>query len=128
MHDIYELKEMLMNELEEYGSKGELSAGSLDIIDKLAHTIKNLCKIIEADEEEYSSYNMMNGSYQDGSNTNGYQNGRSNRPYRGRSYARRGRYSRANEDIVESLRGMMSELPQDTQRDAQKLIQKLEMM
>ena len=128
MHDIYELKEMLMNELEEYGSKGELSAGSLDIIDKLAHTIKNLCKIIEADEEEYSSYNMMNGSYQDGSNTNGYQNGRSNRSYRGRSYARRGRYSRANEDIVSSLRGMMSELPQDTQRDAQKLIQKLEMM
>ena len=51
MHEIYELKEMLMQELEEYGRKGELKdVGSLEIIDKLAHTIKNLCKIIETAE------------------------------------------------------------------------------
>ena len=47
MHAIYELKDMLCKELEEYGEKGELTTGSLDVIDKLAHTIKNLDKIIE---------------------------------------------------------------------------------
>ena len=51
MHELYELKDMLMKELEEYGSKGELSAGTLDIVDKLTHTIKNLCKIIDEYDE-----------------------------------------------------------------------------
>lgn len=65
MHEIYELKEMLMKELEEYGSKGELTGGSLEVIDKLAHAIKNLCKIIEAAEEE-EEYSMAGGSYERG--------------------------------------------------------------
>ena len=47
MHAIYDLKETLCKELEEYGSRGELTAGTLDVVDKLAHTIKNLDKIIE---------------------------------------------------------------------------------
>ena len=70
MHEIYELKEMLMKELEEYGSKGELTGGSLDIVDKLAHATKNLCKIIEAMEEE-ESYSERGGSYEGGSNQSG---------------------------------------------------------
>lgn len=142
MHDIYELKEMLMKELEGYGSKGELSAGSLDIIDKLAHTIKNLCKIIESAEEE--EYSMMGGSYE--GNNMGMFRGGINRSYargrgrnvkrdsmgryssEGRRYSREGGYSRADEmeDMVESIRGMMKELPQDVQRDAQRFVQKLE--
>lgn len=52
MDEIYELKEMLCKELEEYGRKGEMSAGSLEIVDKLAHAVKNLGKIIEMYEEE----------------------------------------------------------------------------
>ena len=68
MHELYELKEKLMDELNEYARK-EMSAGSLDVVDKLAHTIKNLCKIIE-DVEQYSeeggSY-AGGGSYEGGS-------------------------------------------------------------
>ena len=60
MHELYELKEKLMRELEEYGTK-ELSAGTLQAVDTLAHAIKNLCKIIEAAEEE--EYSMAGGSY-----------------------------------------------------------------
>ena len=45
MHELYELKEMLMNELKEYGEKGEMTSGTLDVVDKLSHAIKNLCKI-----------------------------------------------------------------------------------
>ena len=72
MHELYELKDRLCDELKEFGSK-EMSAGSLDTIDKLAHAIKNLDKII--DHDDYS------GDYM---------------PMRDRSYARRrdamGRY------------------------------------
>ena len=39
-----ELKEKLMSELIDY-SQRELTQSSLDIIDKLAHALKNLCKI-----------------------------------------------------------------------------------
>ena len=46
MHELYKLKDMLCEELKEYGSKSEMSAGSLEIVDKLSHAIKNLDKII----------------------------------------------------------------------------------
>ena len=39
-----ELKEKLMRELMDY-AHGELTHSSLDIIDKLAHALKNVCKI-----------------------------------------------------------------------------------
>ena len=54
MTKLHELKEKLMDELEEYTRKDELSAGDLEVVDKLTHTIKNLCKIIEDSEEMYS--------------------------------------------------------------------------
>lgn len=59
MKEIYELKERLMNELKEYGKK-EMSTGSLDVIDKLSHSIKNIDKIL--DREEYSNRMMPNYS------------------------------------------------------------------
>lgn len=54
MKELYELREKLCDELKGYGKK-ELSAGSLDVVDKLAHTVKNLDKIIGFDGE-YSGY------------------------------------------------------------------------
>ena len=39
-----ELKEKLMNELLDYSGR-ELTHGTLEVIDKLAHALKNLCKI-----------------------------------------------------------------------------------
>ena len=94
MHEIYELKEMLMKELEEYGRKRDMSTGTLEVVDKLAHTIKNLCKIIEAAEEEEGGYSGRGGSYRGGSygsyarGGRGGQGGGSNRvgSYRGGSY------------------------------------------
>lgn len=153
MHELYELKEMLCKELEEYGAKKDLTAGSLEVVDRLAHTVKNLDKIIESyeDEEEYSN---ADGPYRDGMTGNmggtsyardGRRNGRGG-TYRGRydgSYARgRGRnakrdsmgryssegYSRADgmDEMVYSIRSMMGELPPDVQRDAQRFVDKLE--
>lgn len=153
MHEIYELKEMLCEELEKYGSKGDLSTGELEIVDKLAHAVKNLGKIIEMyEDEEYSGAyayedGMMGGSYRrggrgDGSSRGGSSSNRGGSYARGDGRSRRGEnnptgrnqysreqgYSRADEmgDMIESIRGMMGELPQEVQRDAQRFVQKLE--
>jgi hypothetical protein len=133
MHDIKKLKEMLMEELAEYGKGKELTMGSLDMVDKLAHAIKNLCKIVESgEEEEYSradgmggegSYRgMYRGSYR-GSYADEGGSYRRRRDSMGR-YSRDG-YSRAEEkedelhDIVDQLRSMAKDLPQPTQRAIQ---------
>ena len=150
MHELYEIKEMLMNELKQYSNKGELTSGTLEVVDKLTHSIKNICKIIEAyeAEEEYSS----RGSYNDGSyRGNGYARGGRRYSYendnmsyargRGRNarrdsmgrYASEGRYSRDggysmdSGEMVESLREMMQEAPNDQIKiEMQKLVQKME--
>lgn len=129
MHDIKKLKEMLMEELAEYGKGKELTMGSLDMVDKLAHATKNLCKIVESgEEEEYSradgmgSYRMRGGSYR-GSYADEGGSYRRRRDSMGR-YSREG-YSRAEEkedelhDIVDQLRSMAKDLPQPTQRAIQ---------
>lgn len=128
MHEIYELKEMLCKELEEYGRKGEMSAGTLDIVDKLAHAVKNLGKIIEMDEGEYS------GRQGGGSNRGGFSRQGGGSSYRG-SYARggssrggsstrrdsMGRYSReeysmAADDVIGQLEDMMESAPDEKSR------------
>lgn len=133
MHKLYELKEMLCEELKEYGDK-KLDAGSLEVIDKLAHSIKNIDKIIEAyDEEEYS---MAGGSYEGGGSYARGGRGGGNRGggrsnaggggsyayARGGSYARRdsrGRYSResgysrAEDDFKMQLEELMQDAPNE---------------
>ena len=122
MHEIHELKERLCDELEEYGSKGKLDVGDLDVVDKLAHTIKNLDKIIEAYDGEYS------GEYM-------YEN-RERMPY---SYARgrrgsvrrdsMGRYSRDSKMMIGELKDLMEDAPDErTKMEFKKFIQKIEQM
>lgn len=114
MHELYELKELLCDELKKYGGKGELSAGSLEIVDKLAHAAKNLDKVIESYEDDGYS-----GRYYYGDRT-----------YRG-SYARRrdrmGRYSR--DGMADKLRELMHDAPDDrTREEIRKLADKMESM
>ena len=132
MHDLYELRELLCKELKEYGSKGELNAGTLDVVDKLAHAVKNLDKIIGVDEDGYSgSYPMWRGAYADG-NRGSYRGS-----YAGRRNARRdsmGRYSgergySRDGGMVEELRELMEDAPDErTRQEFQRFIQKLENM
>lgn len=154
MHKLYELKDMLCDELEEYASKGKLDVGGLEIVDKLSHAIKNLDKIIESYEEE-EGYSMegRGGSYAyaQGGNTGGNMGGNTGRSNRGsyergrgrnarrdsmgRYSSRRGRYSReggysmASEDMVNELREIMQDAPDEqTRMEFERLIQKLEQM
>lgn len=55
MHKLYMLRDTLCEELEEVAKKGSISTSDLDTIDKLAHSIKNLDKILMG-EGSYNSY------------------------------------------------------------------------
>ena len=125
MKELYELKEMLCDELKEYGKKGELkNAGTLDVVDKLAHTVKNLDKIIEAYDDDGAS-SMYPYSYDDGMNG---RSTRDSRNYRGGSYAQKrdsmGRYSR--DGIADKLRDLMDEAPDEkTRQDIQRIVDRM---
>lgn len=76
MHDLTNLKEMLVKELEEYGKSGNLSKSSLDAVDKLAHAAKNVIKVVESCEEE-ESYSKRSMGYSRGYERS-YADGRDN--------------------------------------------------
>lgn len=62
MHKLNELREMLMEELNKCASKGELSAGSLDVVDKLTHAIKSIDTILAMEEAGYSNEGGYSGA------------------------------------------------------------------
>ena len=149
MHELYELKEMLCEELKKYGEKSDMSTGSLEVVDKLAHTVKNLGKIIEMYEMEEDGYSgtypmyydyegrgsyenrggsYIGGSYEGGSYARGGRGGNRGSYAGRRGNVRRdamGRYSRASEDVKEQLREIMEEAPDNMKSDILKLINKM---
>lgn len=127
MKKMKELKEMLCEELEKITKDGELSAGSLDVIDKLTHSIKSIDTIIAM--EEYSEDDGMSyeGSYARGGR-NGNSNARNrrrdsmgrysrNNSYRG-SYGNGSDYSREEEmeNLKMELRGLLEEAENEEER------------
>lgn len=149
MHTYYDVKDMLKRELDEIVKKGELSAGSLETIDKLLNSIKNACKIVmyeEYSEDEYSSAGGegMSGGYSNARGRGGnarrdsmgrysregsgnYSNARGGRG--GRGYSRRG-YSYDDgekEEKISILQDMMSDVSSEEERRAlQKIIRRME--
>ena len=133
MDAVYDLKDMLCEELEEYGKKDKLDVGGLEIVDKLAHTIKNLDKIIESYEDEGYSEAYYDGSYEGTGNMGGGNMGGSYAMARGRGRnAKRdsmGRYSRDGKMMAQELRELMEDAPDERIRmELQKVIQKVENM
>lgn len=135
MHAIYDLKEMLCKQLEDYGKKGELTAAVLERVDMLAHAVKNLDRIIESMEESEYSERMDGRSYGDRSYRDGrsYDDGRS--MARGRMNAprdSRGRYSgddgySRHGDTMEQLRDMAETAPDErTRQEINRLVARLE--
>lgn len=139
MHKLYDLKDMLCEELEQFGSRDKLTSGSLETIDKLAHAAKNVGKIIEMCEEEKYS---MDGGMSNRSYRNSYDGGMSRRGYSGDGYYyddgmshRRGRaangrfVSRDGSEMARRLREMMQEAPDENARmEIQRLADKMESM
>lgn len=115
MDKMTELYDILCDELEKITEKGELTAGSLDAVDKIIDIMKDMEEMGYSGDE-----NMMGRSY--------------NRPY-GRSYRgsyaqrrdSRGRYSR--HDIVEQLEDIADSAPNEKARkEIERLITKMEQM
>lgn len=104
MHELHELKDKLIDLLEEYGRK-EMTSSNLDVIDKLTHTIKNLCKILDGDE--------------------GYSKRMS---YADRRRDSMGRYV-SDDGMIRELHRLKDEAPdQKTRMEIDRLIRKMETM
>lgn len=131
MHKLEQLKDMLCEELEEYGSRDKLDVGGLEIVDKLAHAIKNIDKIIESEEGYsegmYARRGIYRGSYDGGNYGDSYERGYSSRRGRGRKRDSMGRYARANDMMVDELRSLMEDAPDEQSRmEIERLISKME--
>lgn len=112
MVDWHELKDMLCDELDKVTKKGELSAGSLDIVDKLTHSIKSIETIM-----------AMNGYSNDGS----YSRRRDSMGrYSNRDYRYDG-YSRDKDHLISELHHLMDSATDDkTRQDFKRFISKME--
>ena len=89
MKAMEELRDMLCEELENITEQGEITTGSLEIIDKLTHSIKSIDTIMAMEESGYSNdyrYSRYDNSYNDRYSRRG--------SYRGRKRDSMGRYSR----------------------------------
>jgi len=119
MHKLYDLKEKLIGELEDYSENGKYSKEDVEAIKYMASAVDHICNICkDAEEEDGYSGRMypdgMGGSYR------GYsREGRGYSMARGRMNAprdSRGRYSGADGDV------------EDIKRDMQRLMDKVEKM
>ena len=121
MDKLYELKDKLMKELEDYSQNGKFSKEDVESIKFMASAVDHLCNIMEEDEG-YSGHYPYMGAY-DGRGTS----------YR-RSYKRdsMGRYSRENRgysrnDLADRMRELMADAPDDrTRQEIQRMVDKLE--
>lgn len=120
--NLYDLREMLCEELDEYNrdAKNGLNERVLDTVHKLTDTIKNIDKIMMLEDGDYSRTGEweadMRGNY-----------GRTENYNRGNSYANRGRhyvrghYSRSDgrERMISDIEDMMQDAT-GAERDAYK--------
>lgn len=123
MKGMEELKEMLCDELDEITEKGKITAGDLDAIDKLTHSIKSLETIMAMSEYSNDGGSYDGGSYAQRRDSMGrysrdnYSRGRNSRGYSRRGYSRDG-YSYGKEDMIEELEGLMDSAESEKEREA----------
>lgn len=117
---MYDLKEMLCTDLDQYARKGSLTRNDLDTVHMITDTIKNLDKISMMEEEGYSYGDgnwSANGSYSNGrmpmsENMNSGRRGGNRRDMDGESTNSGRRYMRNNysndsEDMESRMRREM---------------------
>lgn len=137
---LYELKETLCRELEEYLAKGELSTGDLEPIYKITKSVKNLCEILMMEEggrgrkDGYSrdGYGRSNDYSRDGewsANMRGNY-GRENSYARTGQHYVRGHYSRddGRQRMIEQVRRMMDEADGEDRENIRRCLETLKNM
>ena len=150
-NELHELCETIKEAIGEANEKikkagGSLSAGDVEYIDKLTHSLKSIKAVMAMmEDEDGGEYSGADGSSYRGGYSRRYDDGM-HPIYRGGSYARgrgsnarrdsMGRYSsrgysRAEGDmaeIVEELKGMMDSLPEEKKREVQRFVEKVDRM
>lgn len=139
MHAYHKLKEMLCKELEEIVNKGELTAGSLETIDKLTHSIKSLETIMAMEEAGYSNEGGYSGYgnsgarrrdsmgryadggsygsyYRDGGMDEGYSGRRYSEGYSGRRYSR----DEGKSQMIQQMEMLMENAQSQEEREVMK--------
>lgn len=111
MRKLYELKETLCEKLSEYNGK-EVTTSTLEIMEALSTTIKNINKILSMDEE----YSNRNYAYDES--------------YRNRRRDSMGRYARdySRDEMVDEMRSLANSLPGNQRTEMERLINKMQNM
>lgn len=125
MKKMMELRDMLCEELDKLANKGQVTSGSLELIEKLTASIHYIDEIMQMEEGGYSNargrYAKRDsmGRY---SSDNGYSGGMSydyaNDGYSRDGYSRDGGYSRDSKHMVNQLRSMMQGVSDEKTRQA----------
>lgn len=132
MHKLYELKDNLMDELEEIAGKGRLSMDDLTKVKYLSSSLDHICNVLEkGDEDDYSSRMNYpdNRSYGDGGYSNARGRGRNARRDSMGRYSGDGGYSRddGKRDIMRHLESALNAAQDDeTRRKIERLIAGME--
>ena len=115
MEALHDLKRMICKELNEIAEKGELSAGSLQTVDMLTHSLKSIVTVMamedsgySRDEGGYSGRRDSMGRYADGSS---YNDG-----YSGRRYSR----DEGKTNMIHQLENLMSEASSPEEKEIMK--------
>lgn len=141
LKDLHETCETLSRELGEANEKikragGKMSSGDLEYLDRLTHAIKSVkttIAMMEAEDEGESGYMPRYGGYYGRSYADGTE-GRRGRSSYARGRDRMGRYTSRrggmsyDDGMVEELHDLMDRAPEESKRDFQKLIDKMEQM
>ena len=156
MKNLYELCDTLSREIDKANAKirkanGELTAGDIEYIDKLTHSLKSVKTTLAMMEAEdggsYDGYSRRRYSRDGGSYRRSYDGSYDDMAYddgsyddggsyaRGR-YAKRdsmGRYARdgysRHANMVEELRDLMKDAPDErTRKEMERLVNKMETM
>lgn len=109
-----DLEDMLCDELKEIVSKGKITAGDLDNIDKLTHSIKSIETVMAMDDysNDYPTPNMSYGYSRNRDSMGRYSrnNGNYSRRYEGNSYGKEG--------MLDELQDMMASAGSEKEREA----------
>lgn len=128
MDDLRELCDIIEHEIGEANDKirsagGKLTAGDVDYVDKLTHTLKSIKATMAMVENENGYSNRawpdINGGYRYGG---GYRTGyaRGNRRDGSNGYSR-------DDGMIEDLREMMNNAPNESvKRELQRVLEKME--
>lgn len=134
---LYDLCETISRELEDVNSKirsagGGMSAGDLELVDKLTHALKSIkttIAMMESDDSGYSNRYMPHGMSYAGGRSYARNRKRDSMGRYSREYSREGGYSYADSmaSLLDEMRGMMDTLPEDKRRKAERLVNELSM-